>query len=459
LAESWRNLGEAAGDSYDSIEGLHGSAHNDVLTGSSTGNDLYGHSGNDDLFGLDGADYLSGGTGNDNLTGGVGADGLDGGAGFDLASYHTAGGAVVANLSNAGWNSGEAAGDVYTSIEGLGGSGYSDHLTGNAGNNDLYGWSGDDQLFGLDGIDRLFGHTGSDNLVGGWGADTLDGGDGYDYAGYFTATSGVVADLLDAWRNTGEAAGDSYIAIEGIGGSAYNDELLGSHGGNELYGNGGGDTLEGRGGADLLHGGAGYDYASYFSSADAVTANLSESWRNTGEATGDRYVSIEALHGSQYGDVLTGNQDGNSLYGHSGNDQLRGLNGRDWMVGGGGDDLLSGGNDSDWLTGGAGSDIFRFDAALNAWNVDEIADFTVGVDKLQLDRNVFWAFTYQGAVEHTQFTIGTAATSASHRLIYNSATGAVSYDADGTGGATAVQFATIGKYQNLQASDFSLIWA
>ncbi|MEE1656350.1 calcium-binding protein [Microvirga sp. CF3062] len=375
------NTGEAAGDGYISIEALEGSRFDDTLTGNADGNNLYGHEGNDRLVGLAGRDYIVGGGGDDVLEGGAEGDWLIGGAGIDFVSYTTA---VTVNLWEAWHNTGEAAGDSYDSIEGIYGSNYADKLIGNGLNNTIYGGWGEDTLSGLLGDDHLLagdsndlvdgglgadtldGGNGSDNLVGGAGSDYLDGGEGFDYAGYFTSTSGVVADLLRSWRNTGDAAGDSYVSIEGIGGSDYKDELAGNHLGNELYGNGGDDTLEGRGGADWLYGGAGYDFASYYFALEGVVANLSESWRNSGEAAGDIYSSIEALAGSQFNDTLTGNGVGNNLYGHEGNDRLVGLAGRDYIVGGGGDDVLEGGADGDWLIGGAGTDFVAYTTGVTA---------------------------------------------------------------------------------------------
>ena len=69
------NQGAAAGDSYNSVEGLAGSNYADTL---------YGHNGENRLYGYDGDDYLSGRAGNDYLLGGGGADTLDGGAGDDF---------------------------------------------------------------------------------------------------------------------------------------------------------------------------------------------------------------------------------------------------------------------------------------------------------------------------------------------------------------------------------------
>jgi Ca2+-binding RTX toxin-like protein len=83
----------------------------------------------------------------------------------------------------------------------------------------------------------------------------------------------------------------------------------------------------------------------------------------------------------------------------------------------------------------------------------------VGSDVLHLTRNTFTAFANQGSVHTSQLTFGSAATMAAHRLIYNSSTGALSYDADGVGGAAQVQFASLSKGLAISASSFALLWA
>ncbi|WP_160195379.1 calcium-binding protein, partial [Microvirga sp. BSC39] len=224
---STQNTGEAAGDTYEGIEGLAGSNYADHLTGDHADNVIYGGYGSDTLFGLSGNDRLYAGGDNDDLIGGSGADTLDGGDGFDYASYYTAGTGVRASLTSNWLNTGDAAWDVYVSIEGLGGSNYADWLSGNEAANVLHGHGGNDELLGGGGFDELFGGEGWDVLHGGTGADVLDGGAGHDFASYLYATAGVTANLSESWRNQGEAYGDTYVSIEGLAGS---DWLTGGNG-------------------------------------------------------------------------------------------------------------------------------------------------------------------------------------------------------------------------------------
>ena len=71
-----------------------------------------------------------------------------------------------------------------------------------------------------------------------------------------------------------------------------------------------------------------------------MQAYLWDASRNTGDAAGDVYISIEGLIGSARGDILEGNGESNQLRGNAGHDRLKGLGGHDGLYGGAGDDTL-----------------------------------------------------------------------------------------------------------------------
>jgi Ca2+-binding RTX toxin-like protein len=181
-------------DGAGSVETVVPISITDVNEGGSEGNDrgagavrgttgadiLFGLGGHDELFGLGGSDRLFGGQGDDVLIGGAAGDLLDGGAGFDVASYRDAASGVRAGMHNPAVNTGDAAGDSYSGIEGLEGSTHADILTGNNSANDLIGGRGDDHIAGMGGADRIFGGEGDDAIHGQGGNDVIDGGAGND---------------------------------------------------------------------------------------------------------------------------------------------------------------------------------------------------------------------------------------------------------------------------------------
>jgi Ca2+-binding RTX toxin-like protein len=79
----------------------------------------------------------------------------------------------------------------------------------------------------------------------------------------------------------------------------------------------------------------------------------------------------------------------------------------------------------------------------------------VADDTIWLDPTVFSSSLTPGnSVAGSQFVIGSAALDAGDRVIYNNTTGAVLYDADGTGPTAAVQFAQLSPGLPLTNFDF-----
>ena len=288
--------GDATGDQLTGIEELWGSNRGDVLRGNHTANRLFGNGGNDQVYG---------GGGNDFLRGGMDADSLFGDGGKDV-------------------------------------------LFGDMGVDELLGGAGDDMLFGGAGDDLLMGGAGDDVLEGGAGADSHHGDGrvnamtgepvadtGSDTAAYTISPEAVTVNLGGAGTADdpiamgGHATGDTFMGIENLRGSMYDDMLVGhsphadympmddesttdvdesmlDDGANTIYGNMGADRIKGMGGADMLYGGKGDD----------------------------------ALYG---GDGMGGADGNDKLYGQIGDDQLNGGLGNDTLTGGAGADKLFGG--------------------------------------------------------------------------------------------------------------------
>jgi Ca2+-binding RTX toxin-like protein len=118
---------------------------------------------------------------------------------------------------------------------------------------------------------------------------------------------------------------------------------------------------------------------------------------------------------------------------------------------------------NDTLTGGAGKDIFVFDRVPNAsTNKDTITDFNVADDTIRLENAVMTGLGLTtGVLAAGKFHSGSVnvATEVDDRIVYNIGTGALFYDADGTGASAAVQIALIGTatHPALTPADFVVI--
>ncbi len=246
--------------------------------------------------------------------GGAGADALNGGDGSDRADYLASAAGAVVDLSTNVNTGGDAAGDVLTGIETVGGSAFADSLTGDGGANKLWGRDGDDTLAGAGGNDTLYGEAGTDTLnggdgadilVGGAGADGLNGGAGTDTAHYGDATAGVTLSLLAGTGTGGDAAGDNFTSIKNVIGSAFNDTLTSNAGANAMWGMAGADVLVGGGGADALKGGTGADTFVYTAISDSTVAGAGRNSINDfSHADGDR-IDLGAIDAD--GNAANGN--------------------------------------------------------------------------------------------------------------------------------------------------------
>ena len=114
--------------------------------------------------------------------------------------------------------------------------------------------------------------------------------------------------------------------------------------------------------------------------------------------------------------------------------------------------MLSGGGGNDRLLGGAGADRFVFNHALDAaTNSDTVVDFAVGIDKIVIDHAIF-AMLAEGPLDASHFHL-TAPGDADDFIVYDQASGALSYYADGNGGGPGVQFATLANLDTLSNAD------
>jgi Ca2+-binding RTX toxin-like protein len=223
-------------------------------------------------------------------------------------------------------------------------------------------------------------------------------------------------------------------------------DLTGNEFANALRGNAGLNVLIGGGGADVLFGGAGDDYYRVEEAADQVI-------EASGEGTDTVYaVTSYALSaGSEVERLMALDPASTSALDLTGNEFAN------LLIGNAGGNTLNGGTGADYLAGFGGADSFAFTTALGGGNVDTIADFVAGTDKVALDDAIFTAIGGPGALNANAFVIGTGAADAGDRIIYNSATGQLFYDADGNGAGAAIQFASLSTGLALTASDFAVI--
>lgn len=303
-----------------------------------------------------------------------------------------------------------------------------------SGNDQLFGKKSDDQLYGGTGDDTLFGGVGNDTLDGGLGKDTMRGGAGDDLYAIDTPDDRVIESFnqgidtvsisspLEGERNSinytlgqniENLQGGAFIELHATG-NALNNRLIGGYiSTNYLYGRDGNDYIEAGGkGNNYLYGEAGDD-------------TLISPFTNT--------ILIQMMDGGEGNDTLTGsfNGYGDTLVGGTGNDKITGLYGSDILTGGTGNDQFIYTNPNE----GSGIDLRTDNPA-----IEQIIDFSVADDTIVVSAVGFGGgLTPNAAITPAQFALGGAAREDRDRFIYDSSSGALWFDVDGTGSIAAVQ--------------------
>jgi Ca2+-binding RTX toxin-like protein len=397
------------------------------ITGNELRQNIIGNSGNNIMNGGAGVDTMRGLAGNDTYIVDTNLDlvfeAIGIGNGNDtvraMTSYSLRSGVSIENLT--AFDTGA------TTALNLYGNELAQTITGNAGVNVLVSNGGNDTLIGLGGDDRYYVSQ-FDTVVetSGGGNDRL-----------LTSTDyklGAAADI------------ELFTTSNAIGTDALN--LTGNALGQTIRGNYGNNRLDGGGGTDTMQGYAGDDRYVVDSIDDIVLETVGQG--NDRVLTSVSYtlgagVSVEMLTTTVSSATTSINLTGNELA-----QTIQGNQGANTLDGGGGPDIL---------TGFGGSDIFRFTTAFGAGNIDHITDFNVLDDTIHIAQSILAGFGHGGTVIAQEFFASTLglASSATHRFVYDTDDGKLFYDADGVGGAAAVEIATLSTGLAMTNADFFVI--
>jgi Ca2+-binding RTX toxin-like protein len=244
------------------------------------------------------------------------------------------------------------------------------------------------------------------------------------------------------WQVDNDGPGNGQV----INGTAGNDTLTGTAGTDTINGLGGNDLflVGSTGGTDVIDGGAGTDSIDFSSRATSpVVVNFGAGTISGGSSGTISFTAVERVIAGNFNDSLTGNAAAQTLVGQAGADTLWGAGGIDTLWGGGGADTF----------------VFRETGSANA---DSIRDWSSGSDKVALDDSAMSALGATGnfVAGDGRFWAAAGATAghdANDRVVYNTSTGSLYYDADGSGTGAAQLIATFAGNPAVAATDIVVI--
>ncbi|MES0068024.1 calcium-binding protein [Mesorhizobium sp. M0074] len=393
------------------------------LTGNEFAQTIQGNAGANVINGLGGADTMAGYGGNDTYYVDNAADKVIEAAGggsdkvITSVSHALSAGSQIELLATTNPSG--------TTTINLTGNEFAQTIQGNGGTNIINGGGGADTMIGYGGNDTYYVDNAGDKTIEAVGGGT----DKVITSVSHALTAGSQIELLA----TSNSSGTAPIHLNG---NEFAQTIQGNAGSNVFNGLGGADTMVGYGGNDGYYvdnvgdrvieavGGGRDNIATTVSYALAAGSEV--------ELLATRYPSATTAIN------LTGNAFAQTIQGNAGAN------------------IINGGGGADILTGNGGNDAFVFNSALGAGNIDKVTDFNKLQDKIQLDDAVF-AGLKLGGLSSDAFFAGTAAHDSSDHIIYNSSTGALSFDSDGIGGTAQIQFATLSPGLSLAAGSFLVI--
>ncbi|MBC7986492.1 MAG: FG-GAP repeat protein [Sphingomonadaceae bacterium] len=242
---------------------------------------------------------------------------------------------------------------------------------------------------------------------------TLDGANGFRIDG------------IDA----GDFSGRSVSTAGDVDGDGFDDLLIGAYGGDP-----GGDTN------------AGESYV-VFGRAPIIAVKRIGS------------DADQAIRGGELDDTLGGRGGDDLLVGGGGGDRLFGGFGTDTLKGGGGDDRLIVSTGRDAIKGNAGADVFALADALGSAERARINDYLSGTDVFEIDAADFGGGLAEGPLSSDAFRANLSGTAkdAEDRFIYDTDSGKLFYDADGTGAGEAVLLVRLSGAPAIDAGDFIIV--